>query len=256
MTLATQRKPLIGLTCSYAVEDARYYLAAEYSSAVSAAGGASVQIPLLPDAAADIAARLDGIVLCGSPSDVEPARYGRSRQPEVANVNSSLDETCCRLLEHAFSEKKPVLAICYGVQVLNVFLGGTLIQHIPAAVDGALEHRDPTARHGVALEAGSQFATWAGDASEIFVNSTHHQAIEQSGRGLRVAGCSADGVIEAIEGQFPGHFVVGVQWHPERIWKEEAVSRQIFSELMEAASQGQANFLHTGGRASDVAEAR
>ena len=206
MSLATQRKPLIGLTCSYAVEDARYYLAAEYSYAVAAAGGVPVQIPLLPDAADDIAARLDGIVLCGSPSDVEPERYGRPRHPEVTTVNSSLDETCCGLLEHAFGEKKPVLAICYGVQLLNVFLGGSLIQHIQAAVDGAVEHRDPATRHAVALEAGSQFATWteeaggAGGVTDIVVNSTHHQAIEQPGRGLRVSGRSADGIIEAVEG--------------------------------------------------------
>ena len=235
MNAEPEGKPLIGLVCGFDADNDWYYLPAEYSRAIAAAGGVAVQIPLIPTMAPELAARLEGFVLSGCPADVDPARFGQGRHPEVKAVCSERDETDFGILEGAFREKKPVLGICFGVQSLNVFLGGTLIQHIPEALPGALEHQGHHARHAVLPEPGSRISDWAGAGGEIVVNSTHHQSIEKLGKGLRVTARSPDGVIEAVEGKFAEHFVLGVQWHPERIWEQEKVSRRIFAELIHAA---------------------
>jgi len=181
-----EQRPVIGLTCRWDEEKQWYYLPGEYARAVAAAGGIPVQVPLLPGIVEDLAARLDGFVLCGSPSDVDPARYGQPRHPEVKMVHPDRDETDWRVLDHAFRGKKPVLGICFGMQSLNVYQRGTLIQHIPARIAGALEHKDKKAEHSIALEAGSRLADWAGGRNEVRVNSTHHQSVELAGSGLRV----------------------------------------------------------------------
>ena len=230
-------KPLIGLTCRWDDEKRWHYLPSDYAEAVAEAGGVPVQIPLISGIAAELAARLDAFVLTGSPSDVDPARYGQQPHAEVKKIHAARDETDFQVLERAFREKKPVLGICFGMQSLNVYLGGTLIQHIPASILNALQHKDPQARHRIVIEPGSQIAAWAAGEKEAQVNSTHHQAIERPGRGLRVVAQAPDGVIEAVEGGFPDHFVVGVQWHPERIWKDEPLSARLFAELIQAALQ-------------------
>jgi putative glutamine amidotransferase len=247
MTTESKMKPLIGLTCRFHDKEDWFYLPADYSRAVAAAGGIPVQVPLIPSVAAEVATHLDAIVLCGSPSDVDPARYGQQRHPEVTTVHHDRDETDIKVLEQAFREKKPILGICYGMQSLNVYLQGTLIQHIPAAIPGALDHRNDRTRHPVSPEPDSQIAGWAGGAREIVVNSTHHQSVQKPGRGLRVAARAPDGVIEAVEGEFPGHFVMGVEWHPERIWPEEEISRRIFSELVRAASERRESLRKSAG---------
>ena len=152
-------------------------------------------------------------------------------------VHPERDETDRRVLEEAFRGKKPVLGICFGMQSLNVYLQGTLLQHIPDSIPKALEHKNRQIRHPIVLEPGCQVAGWAGGAKELFVNSTHHQAVGKIGKGLRVVAKAPDGVVEAVEGDFPGHFVIGVQWHPERIWKEEPLSARLFAELVQAASK-------------------
>jgi putative glutamine amidotransferase len=235
-------KPLVGLTCRWDEEKRWHYLPAEYAEAVAEAGGVPVQVPLISGIAAEVAARLDAVVLTGSPSDVDPARYGQQPHAEVKIIHPERDETDFQVLERAFLDKKPVLGICFGMQSLNVYLGGTLIQHIPASVPEALQHKDPEARHPIVIEPGSQIAAWAAGAKEAQVNSTHHQAVDKPGRGLRVvARCPKDGVVEAVEGGFPDQFVLGVQWHPERIWRQERLSARLFTELVEAAARRQGN---------------
>jgi len=236
-TSETRTKPLIGLTCRYGADDDWHYLPVDYSRAIVAAGGVPVLIPLLAETAARLAAELDGFVLCGSASDVDPARYHQGRHPMVKSIHPERDETDVRILQHAFNENKPVLGICYGMQALNVFLSGTLIQHIAECVPGAIEHEDRRAQHLVRLAPDSKLSEWAGAKTEITVNSTHHQCIQIVGMGLRVAGRSEDGIIEALEGDFPDRFVVGVQWHPERIWEEECASKRLFAELVRASAR-------------------
>ena len=235
MAQDSSTKPLIGLVCRWDEEQGRFYLPREYSEAISDAGGLPVLIPLIPGIAQELAARLDAVVLTGSPSDMDPSRYGQARHPEVTKIHPARDATDFQVLDEAFREKKPVLGICYGMQSLNVYLGGSLIQHIPEAIPQPLDHNQDAARHEVRLEPGSAMSSWSGGAAQIQVNSTHHQAIERLGKGLRVVGRSPDGVIEAVEGNFPDHFVWAVQWHPERIRREERLSARLFRELVQAA---------------------
>ena len=228
-------KPAIGLTCRWDEEQRRFYLPAEYAEAIAAAGGIPVLIPLIPGAARELAALLDAFVLTGSNSDVDPQRYRQRRSPEVTRVHPQRDETDFQVLDEAFADKKPVLGICFGMQSLNVYLGGSLVQHIPSAVVNPVDH-DREAYHPVTIEAGSRIGAWADGAERLDVNSWHHQSVEQIGKGLKVAGRSADGVIEAVEGSDPDHFIIAVQWHPERIWRKEHLSARLFAELIQAAS--------------------
>src|SRR3990172_3577645 len=231
-----ERKPLIGMTCRWDPEKQRHYLESAYSEAIAAAGGVPVLIPLVSGIAAALTARLDGIVLSGSGSDVDPKLYRQKRRAEVTQVHPERDETDLQVLEQAFREKKPVLGICYGMQSLNVYLGGALVQHIPASVSSALEHNAPEAQHAVMIEPGSRMAAWSEGATQVQVNSSHHQGVDKPGLGLRVAAVAPDGVVEAMEGNFPDHFVVAVQWHPERIWRTERLSARLFKELVHAAA--------------------
>ena len=237
---ANHQKPLIGLTCRWDEVKNTYFLPVEYSNAVAAAGGIPVQIPLIPKIAAEIAARMDAFVLTGSPSDVDPDRYGQPRHPKVLRVHQNRDATDVAVLKHAFRTRKPILGICYGMQALNVYLGGKLIQHIPDAIPNALNHQSEETRHKVSLEPGSKLQKWA-RAPQVAVNSTHHQAVEKPGKGLKVVAQSPDGVIEAVEGNFRGQFVIGVQWHPERIWEQEPLSARLLIEFVKAAKNRQHN---------------
>lgn len=229
-------KPLIGMTSRWDAEQQRHFLASEYSEAIVAAGGVPLLIPLIAGAAAELTARLDGVILSGSGSDVDPELYRQKRRPEVTQVHPERDETDFQVLEQAFREKKPVLGICYGMQSLNVYLGGSLVQHIPASVSSSIEHDSPEAHHEILLEPDSQLSEWLDGTTKAQVNSTHHQSIDKPGLGLRVAALAPDGVIEAVEGGFPDHFVIGVQWHPERIWHMERLSARLFGELVDAAA--------------------
>ena len=237
MDIASQTKPLIGLISQFDEANDYYYLAADYSRAVAAAGGIPVQIPLIAETATALAAHLDGIVLCGSASDVDPARYGRPRHEKVGMIHRERDDTDLAVLEEAFHEKIPILGICYGVQSLNVYLHGTLVQDIPAEIPAAMNHQGTEILHSIAIQPDSRMDAWAGGTRQIMVNSTHHQAIQTLGQGLRVAALAPDGVIEAVEGNFADHFVVGVQWHPERIRRDERVSARTLMELVRAAAE-------------------
>jgi putative glutamine amidotransferase len=123
------------------------------------------------------------------------------------------------------------------MQSLNVFRGGTLVQHIAEQVPGALSHENRQLGHAIALEPGSRLAEWTGGIRELQVNSTHHQSPDKIGTGLRVGARAPDGVIEAIEGESSDHFVVGVEWHPERVWETDPFAARIFRELVLAAAR-------------------
>ncbi|MFZ0818962.1 MAG: gamma-glutamyl-gamma-aminobutyrate hydrolase family protein [Candidatus Acidiferrales bacterium] len=234
-----------------------------YCQAVREAGGEAVPISLnLNDANLPaLLNSLDAFVTTGSPADVDPARYGAARHPKCGEADPPRERTDWAIYEHAFAEQKPVLAICYGAQTLNVFFGGTLVQDIPSELPHALRHsknangelmpapsQDPV--HALHIEAGSKLAEISGTLDNR-VNTSHHQAIRTPGRGLRVTAKAPDGVIEAVEyagiGQAFAHstdgdsdqWIVGVQWHPERPVHEEAgdaFSAAIFRALVRAAA--------------------
>lgn len=215
-----------------------------YVRSVENAGGAAVPIELnLPPSELRQQARdLDAIVLPGSPVDVDPSRYGSSRHPAAAQADPAREATDSALLAHSLEEGKPVLAICYGIQILNVFLGGSLIQDIPGEMHTRIQHAAAKGEnepfHEVAIESGSRLADIASD-ERIQVNSSHHQAIRQLGHGLRVTARSSDGIIEAVE-QVGSNRVIGVQWHPERM-VEDRIARALFDDLVATARTASVN---------------
>jgi putative glutamine amidotransferase len=219
-----------------------------YEGAVMQSGGTPVPIELdHPNATiATLIAGCSGVLLPGSPADVNPSKYNAQRQPETADADPARENADELLLQDAFNLRKPILAICYGAQSLNVWKSGTLIQHL---ADGAYAHRasDGTAMHPVAVDPESMLAEILSSSSDVrhtpetlrlTVNSSHHQAIARAGDGLRVVARSPrDAVIEAVEGVQPDHFVLALQWHPERSFVQSAASRLIFAAFLRAATE-------------------
>ena len=183
-----------------------------------------------------------GILLPGSRFDVEPERYGEARIPECGEADPARSEMDGILLDHAFRLSKPVLAICHGMQSMNVWAGGKLVQHLTTGINHS-PGRTIWEAHSVEIAPGSHLAAIARKCSavDVKVNSSHHQAIAVAGDRFSItARCPGDGVIEAIELDDAAHFVVGVQWHPERTYAESALSREIFSASVRAAGDWKA----------------
>jgi putative glutamine amidotransferase len=192
----------------------------QYEAAVRGAGGEPVRIE--PDQSpAQIKKQVgdcDGVLLPGSRADVDPQKYHAPRHPKTAQTDAKRDAVDALLLEHAYQDRKPVLAICYGLQSLNVYRSGSLVQHIESTINHSAGRTVPIA-HTVKIDPSSRLAEIIGvrDGHPIDVNSSHHQSADLPGDGLAiVARCPDDGVIEALEGISPDHFVLAVQWHPER----------------------------------------
>jgi putative glutamine amidotransferase len=217
----------------------------QYVRAIEAAGGIAVPIRLdeSPAAQASSLASCSAVLLPGSPADVDPARYGQKAVKECAAKDSPREAADDLLLQGAFDEAKPLLGICYGLQSLNVWSRGTLIQHLPAAEQAnanTINHqpdRSVEKAHAVLITPGARLSgVLTRDGEDLFVNSSHHQAIDSPGEELVVAAISpVDGVIEALEGTDPSRFVVGVQWHPERTYESSAASRALFASFLKAA---------------------
>jgi putative glutamine amidotransferase len=212
----------------------------QYEKAVERAGGEPVTVPLGQPASAvlKLAGSCDAVLLPGSRADVQPSKYGAPRDPKTAEADLLRDAVDDLLLRDAYRHRKPVLGICYGLQSLNVFRQGSLVQHIESTVNHEAGRKVPIA-HEVAVEEQSRLGSIVGQAgselTKLAVNSSHHQSAEKIGAGLRVsARCPDDGVIEAVEGTDPEHFVLAVQWHPERSL-DDAPSRSIFRAFVEAA---------------------
>jgi putative glutamine amidotransferase len=215
----------------------------KYLQAVQKAGGEPIEISLGlgSEELKKLALALDAVVLPGSPADVDPSLYHRSRHQKCNEADRDRERTDFGLLDHAFQEHKPVLAICFGVQSLNVFLGGSLIQDIPSELGTEIQHpwagRDqgaPEPFHTAHFEPGSRLAQSA-SLKEAIVNSSHHQSILEPGRGLRVVARAADGVIEGVEWTGDTNWVTGVQWHPERMVDRDSLAQILFRDLVARA---------------------
>jgi len=216
----------------------------QYEEAVRLAGGEPVRIELdqTPAQVMKQIERCDAVLLPGSRADVDPQKYDAERHEKTAPADSKRDTVDELLLQDAYNMHKPVLAICYGLQILNVYRSGTLVQHLESAVNHSAG-RAVAKAHTVKVAPGSQLATIVGadkNNVEVAVNSSHHQSADVVGDGLRVVARSPlDGVIEALEGTLPGHFVLAVQWHPERSVKDSKEladsANKIFRAFIEAA---------------------
>jgi putative glutamine amidotransferase len=238
--MSRQIRPRIGITMRIELETDRFYLSRYYSEAVEAAGGAPVHIPLIPnpDFITGVMDGLDGILLPGSDSDVDPLRYGHDPHPQLGRVHPIKDETDLLVLAEIEERAMPLFAICFGLQVLNVSRGGTLIQDIASQWPNAIKHQQGTPRdrhsHTVRLVEDSLMGRLAG-ANQAPVNSHHHQAMETVGRELVATAWAPDGLVEAIEDPRSDRFVVGVQWHPELGWKRDNFARALFEKFVSEA---------------------
>jgi putative glutamine amidotransferase len=242
----------------------------QYERAVEVCGAEAVRIPLdrTPAEIMKLIERCDAVVLPGSKADVDPAKFDAERHPKTEAADAKRDTVDELLLQDAYNMRKPVLGICYGLQILNVYRSGTLVQHIESPINHEAG-RSVAVAHDVEVEAGSKLAevvqaienahenagrgtasscaeslsksrnrTTGRRAFPIPVNSSHHQSADVVGDGLKVvARCPTDGIIEALEGTSPDHFVLAVQWHPERSFDDDEHSRAIFRALVEAAKE-------------------
>jgi putative glutamine amidotransferase len=194
-----------------------YALRQNYCDVIAEAGGLPVLLPHEPARAADYLDHIAGLLVTGGAFDVDPALFGAATRHPTVKTKDRRTEFERLILEQALRRDRPVLGICGGQQLLNVVLGGTLIQHIPEEVAAALAHEQPNPRtepgHRVRIEAGTLLHRITG-ADELAVNSAHHQAAKATGPGVRANAFAEDGVIEGIE--HAGYrFCLGVQWHPE-----------------------------------------
>ncbi|HZQ17928.1 MAG TPA: gamma-glutamyl-gamma-aminobutyrate hydrolase family protein [Terriglobales bacterium] len=215
----------------------------QYEHAIELSGAEPERIPLdrAPAEVMKLIERCDAVLLPGSKADVEPAKFGAERHPKTEAADPKRDTVDELLLQDAYNMRKPVLGICYGLQILNVYRSGTLVQHIETSVNHeagrkiAIAHEveiEPVSRLGAIVSGGTSGL----QPVIIPANSSHHQSAEIVGDGLRVvARCPQDAVIEAVEGTSPDHFVVAVQWHPERSFDDDENSRRIFGALVKAA---------------------
>jgi putative glutamine amidotransferase len=213
----------------------------KYLGAVCIAGGIPVEISLgsTPEVLEKSLEGVDAIILPGSPADVDPSKFHSARHPEAGEIDADRERTDFAILDHAFKNHKPVLAICYGIQSLNVYCGGSLIQDIPTELETTIQHRWPKhegaePHHPAKFVAGSRLAQLAGGL-EANVNSSHHQSILEPGKNLRVTAHSPDGVIEAVEWTGDDNWVTGVQWHPERMIYQDPLAQSLFRQLIGAA---------------------
>src|SRR5215469_8344324 len=228
----------------------------QYERAVRLAGGEPVRIPLheTPASLKKVIDGCSGVLLPGSNADVDPARFQQEASPHTAGADLRREAVDDLLLEDAYSHRKPVLCVCFGLQSLNVFRRGSLVQHIPDFLPeetrAKVNHeagKKVAVAHRVEIDPHSQIAGIIASAEPILrssgqgrvvlpVNSSHHQAADAIGKGLRVvARCPDDGIVEALEGTSPDHLVLAVQWHPERSLDQDEPSRAIFRALVAAA---------------------
>jgi len=208
----------------------------QYEEAVRKAGGEPVRIELeqTPEQVMGQLAGCDAVLLPGSRADIDPAEYKAERHPKTAAADPKRDAVDRLLLEDAYRTRKPILGICYGLQTLNVFRSGTLVQHIESSIQHEAGRAVSNA-HRVEVDPKSRLASIVGGEANLAVNSSHHQSADVVGESLRVVARSpVDGVIEALEGTVPGHFVLAVQWHPERSVKDEAEVAESAKKIFEA----------------------
>jgi putative glutamine amidotransferase len=217
----------------------RAYVNSTYLRAVQDAGGVPVLLPpqLAAGAVDALMADVDGLLLTGG-GDIDPSRFGEAAHATLYDVAPTRDTVEIRAVESALQRGIPVLAICRGIQVLNVALGGSLYQDIPSEPGSSIAHSQTEPRdrptHPVTVKAGSRLAETLG-VDEVAVNSMHHQSVKALGRGLVEVAWAPDGIVEGVELTDSSRFVLGVQWHPEELVGHSEPARRLFSALVGAA---------------------
>jgi putative glutamine amidotransferase len=240
-------KPIIGLSpnyISYAISESlgaqKLFINEDYIHAITQAGGVPLILPIAIDSATVIAyvTLIDGLLLSGG-DDITPLLYGEEPSPKLMTTRPERDQFEIALIKETLKQKKPILGICRGLQILNVALGGTLYQDIPSEVPEKLvQHRQQSkehvATHSVDLSAGSKMKAIM-KSDTLITNSFHHQSIKNLAPGLEVVAKARDGIIEGIE-MPDAKFVLAVQWHPECMVKSDSQMLKLFIHFVEAAS--------------------
>ena len=217
-----------------------------YAEAIRQAGGIPIEIPLTEDPTA-LLKTCQATLLPGSGFDVDPTRYAQTPIPACNPADPAREAADLRLLEDAYHHRKPLFAICFGTQMLNVWRGGTLIQDLPPVPVNHPAGRSVLIAHTAAIAPASLLASIVDPAEahvaidakdhhlRLPINSSHHQSVAYPGQNLRIsARCPQDDVIEALEGDDPTHYVLAVQWHPERTTTQSPTSRALFHRFLAA----------------------
>jgi len=235
-------RPLIGITPGYTADNDRLFIANGYVEGINRSGGLGLLLPLSkdPEVIKDAFGRCDGFLLTGGP-DLDARYFGEANLRYNGEISPLRDNLEILVAQKAVEMKKPILAICRGMQVLNAALGGTIYQDIYEQIKDRelLKHTQEAPGwypvHEVAIEKNSLLFEIC-RIERLGVNSFHHQAVKSLGKCLKVAALSSDGIIEAIELQ-DDSFTVGVQWHPERMLKEHSEAFSLFEALVKAAAR-------------------
>jgi putative glutamine amidotransferase len=243
------RRPVIGVVTQslppvHGERPLCWIVGAGYINVLRSVGAVPWVVPLLPhdmDTMTEIFNRLDGVFLTGG-VDVEPSFYGETKLPICGTTDPDRDVIESALLRHAMERKLPVLAVCRGLQILNVVCGGTLYQDVKAQVPAALKHdyfptpATPSRKylaHAVSVKSQTRLGEIMG-ATQVDVNSMHHQAIKELGQGLVANAFAPDGIIEGIEGT-NGQYLMAVQWHPEELTETQPEMKRLFTTFIDAA---------------------
>jgi putative glutamine amidotransferase len=232
-------RPVIGITCDYDWENSRVQLHSSYYEGVFRSGGQPFLIPCLEEFfSSDILDRLDGLLLTGG-QDCDSYLFGEEPHPQVGNINPLRDSLEIELCREAAARDMPVLGICRGIQVINIAMGGDIYQDLPTQWEGKplVCHNQRGPRwfgvHEVHLKGESLLRKVMG-VDKIRTNSFHHQAVRRLAEGFKAVGHTVDGVIEAMESSSHS-FLIGVQWHPERMWERDPRMLQLFCALTDVA---------------------
>ncbi len=234
------KKPVIGITLDFSekTEDGSYasrpwYAArCDYSDAITKAGGTALFLPYSSNVD-DLLCVIDGLLISGGDNDINPSFYGQEIISDKVKINDPRAGFEINLFKEALRRNVPVFGICNGLQVINVALGGSLIQHIPDSCPSNINHEQPKPKdiptHSIIIE-NDTLLSQLSESVNVQVNTTHHQSIDKLGKGLIVSATAPDGIIEAIE--LPNHkFVIGVQWHSE--YENSNLDTRLFARFVE-----------------------
>jgi putative glutamine amidotransferase len=236
------KKPIIGITGAYMKRNEHMegvYVHHDYHKTVAANGGIPVILPYIsPEITLETLSLCDGIILSGG-EDVDPQFYGQDPHIHLGPTLPDRDLVEIEIVKYAIRNNIPILAICRGTQILNVALGGTLIQDIPSQLQEPIQHSQTVERrrdtHWVKVSEDSKLFHILG-SDKIRVNSLHHQALDKVSNDLRVVAMSSDGIVEAVEYMHSSTFTIGVQWHPESMASTNRSMNNLFIEFIKSSS--------------------